>query len=161
MTAGLLAAGVMSAVRLVAHRAGLIERMIPQVVEERAAGEARRARSAGGDHTPGDDRSPGDAAQQLLAEALHHGIGLASGAVLGALAARPRTMTSVGYGLAIWGVPALGVLRLPRVRRAGAAVDAVAHAVFGAVLAFAMRELAAQPRLTPAPTRVPLLRRVG
>ncbi len=38
MTAGLIAAGVMSAVRLLAHRAGLIERMVPQVLQERAAG---------------------------------------------------------------------------------------------------------------------------
>ena len=53
-------------------------------------------------------------------------------------------------------MPALGVRRL-----GGRAVDAAAHAIFGAVLAFAMRELASQPRLQPTPTAIPMGRRVG
>lgn len=150
MTAGLIAAGVMSAVRLLAHRAGLIDRMVPQVLQERVAGEAGVA-------LPG-----GEAAHQLAAEAIHHVVGLAAGGLLGAAAATPGTRTGVAYGLGIWAVDALGLLPALRVQRVGGlGVDATAHAVFGAVLAFAIRQLTAQPRLQPVPTRVPVLRRVG
>jgi hypothetical protein len=150
MTAGLIAAGVMSAARLLAHRAGLIERMVPQVLEERAAGEA------------GIDLPGGDAAHQLAAEVMHHGVGLTAGGLLGAATPEPGLATGAAYGLAIWVVDALGLMPALRVERVGGhVVDAVAHAVFGVVLAFGMRELALQPRLRPMPTDVPVLRRVG
>ena len=148
MTAGLVAAGVMSAVRLIAHRAGLIDRMVPQVLQERAAGAA-------GIDVPG-------SAHQLAAEALHHGVSLAAGAALGALTATPSVRIGVVYGLAIWVVDALGLLPALRVQRVGGrGVDAVAHGIFGAALAFAMRELASQRRLTPKPAAVPLRAHVG
>jgi hypothetical protein len=150
MTAGLIAAGVMSAVRLLAHRAGLIDRMIPQVVQERVAGEA------------GLDSPGGTAGHQLAAEVIHHAASLGAGGLLGVATAKPGTATGVVYGLAIWVVDAVGLLPALRVQRVGGlGVDAAAHAVFGATLAFAMRELAAQPRLRPLPTSVPVLRRVG
>lgn len=150
MTAALIAAGVMSAVRLLAHRAGLIDRMVPQVLQERAAGSA------------GIDLPGGKAAHQLAAEVIHHAVSLAFGGLLGAATARPRLITGVGYGLAIWGIDALGLLPMLRVDRVGGrAVDAVAHAVFGGVLALAMQELASQSRLTPLPAAIPLRRRVG
>ena len=148
MTAGLVAAGVMSAVRLIAHRAGLIDRMVPQVLEERAAGAA-------GIDVPG-------SAHQLAAEALHHGVSLVAGGALGALTATPSVSIGVVYGLAIWVVDALGLLPALRVQRVGGrGVDAVAHGIFGAALALAMRELASQPRLTPKPVTVPLRAHVG
>jgi hypothetical protein len=152
MSAGLIAAGVMSLARLLAHRAGLVERTVPQILQERAAGEA-------GIHLPG-----GTAGHQLSAEVIHYSVGLAAGGLLGALSPRPRSTAAVVYGLAIWLAEAWGLLPALRVRRLGAvglAVDAAAHALFGFVLAFTMRELAAQDRLRPAPTKVPLLRRVG
>ena len=150
ITAGVIAAGVMSAARLLAHRAGLIDRMVPQVLQERAAGAA-------GVDVPG-----GTAGHQLVAEVVHHAVGAAAGGVLGAVTARPGVATGVGYGLAIWIVDALGLLPALRVERVGGrAVDAVAHGVFGATLAFAMRELAAQPRMEPEPAAIPLRRRVG
>jgi hypothetical protein len=149
MTAGLVAAGVMSALRVLALRAGLIDRMIPQVLQERAAGEA-----GGG---PGDQ-----AAHQLSAELIHHAVGLAAGGLLGAMRATPSLATGIAYGLAIWAVGAVGLLPALRVRRAGGSrVDALAHAVFGAVLALGMREAAAQPRLEPSPVEKPVRRRVG
>jgi hypothetical protein len=148
MTAGLVAAGVMSAVRLIAHRVGLIDRMVPQVLQERAAGAA-------GIDVPG-------SAHQLAAEALHHGVSVAAGGALGALTATPGVTIGVAYGLAIWVVDALGLLPALRVQRAGGrGVDAVAHGIFGATLALAMRELAAQPRLTPKPAAVPFRAHVG
>jgi hypothetical protein len=150
MTAGLIAAGVMSTARLLAHRAGLIERTVPQVLQERAAGEA------------GVDLPGGTAAHQLVAEVVHHVVGLTAGAALGAVTARPGAGTGVAYGLGIGLINALGLLPALRVDRVGGrAVDAVAHGVFGAVVAFAMRELAAQPTLQPLPTDVPARRRVG
>lgn len=150
MTAGFIAAGVMSAVRLAAHRAGLIERMVPQVLQERVAGAA-------GIHLPG-----GTAAHQLAAEVIHHAVSGAFGALLGAAAPRPRLVTGIGYGLAIWGIDALGLMPALRIDRVGGrTVDAAAHTVFGAVLALAMHELAAQPRLRSVPAAIPLRRRVG
>ena len=150
MTAGLIAAGVMSAMRLLAHRAGLIDRTIPQVVQERVAGEA------------GLDVAGGTAGHQLAAEVIHHVVSLGAGGLLGAATATPGTATGVVYGLAIWAVDALGLLPVLRVHRVGGhGVDAAAHVVFGATLAFGMRELAAQTRLRPVPTSVPVLRRVG
>jgi hypothetical protein len=152
MSAGVIAAGVMSTARLLAHRAGLVDRMVPQVLEERAAGEA------------GIDIPGGKSGHQLAAEVIHHGVSLAAGGLLGALTAKPRPATAAAYGLAIWVAEAWGLLPALRVRRPGTralAVDAAAHALFGVVVAFAMRELASQDRLRPVPTKVPLLRRVG
>jgi len=71
MAAGLVAAGVMSAARLLARRSGLIDRMVPQVVEERAAG-------ATGARMPG-----GAAGHQLAAEAVHQAVGVTAGGLLG------------------------------------------------------------------------------
>jgi hypothetical protein len=150
MTAGLIAAGVMSAARVLAHRAGLIDRMVPQVLQERAAGAA------------GIDLPGGKAAHQLGAEVIHHAVSLAAGGMLGAATARPGLATGVAYGLAIWVVDVLGLLPALRVERVGGrTVDAVAHGIFGAALALTMRELAAQPRLEPRPAAMPLRRRVG
>lgn len=150
MAAGLVAAGVMSTVRLLAHRAGLIDRMVPQILQERAAGAA-------GLDVPG-----GSAGHQLAAEAIHHGVSLAAGGALGAVTATPGFAAGVAYGLAIWAVDALGLLPALRVRRVGGrTVDLIAHGLFGATVAFAMRELASQPRLEPEPSVIPLRRRVG
>lgn len=149
-TAGLIAAGVMSAFRLLGHRAGLIERTIPQVLQERVAGES-------GLHVPG-----GTAGHQLVAEVLHFGVSAGFGGVLGAAASRPSIWTGAAYGLGIWLVDTLGLLPALRVQRVGGhGVDAVAHALFGVALAFSMQELASQSRMKPLPTKVPLLRRVG
>jgi hypothetical protein len=150
MAAGLIAAGVMSAARLVAHRAGLIERMVPQVLQERVAG-------ATGIDLPG-----GQSGHQLAAEVIHHAVSLSFGGLLGAVSARPGLAIGVAYGLAIWAVDTLGLLPVLRVDRVGGrAVDAAAHGIFGATLALAMRELAEQPRLLPVPSAIPLRRRVG
>jgi len=150
MTAGFIAAGVMSAARLVAHRARLIERMVPQVLQERVAGSA-------GVHLPG-----GKAGHQLAAEVIHHGVSVTFGGLLGAATSRPRLLTGIGYGLAIWGIDALGLMPALKIDRVGGrAVDAAAHTIFGAVLAFAMHELAAQPRLQSVPAAVPRRHRVG
>jgi hypothetical protein len=150
MTAGLIAAGVMSAARLLAHRAGLIERMVPQVLQERVAGSA-------GIDVPG-----GQSGHQLAAEVIHHAVSLTFGGLLGAVSRRPGLGTGVAYGLAIWAVDALGLLPALRVDRVGGrGVDAAAHGIFGVTLALAMRELAAQPRLLPVSSAIPLRRRVG
>jgi hypothetical protein len=151
MTAGLVAAGVMSALRLGAHRAGLIDRAVPQVLQERAAG-------ALGVTPPG-----GSAGHQLAAEIAHHAVSMAGGAVLGGLSGRrPPLLGGLALGIALLALddlvlmPALGVRRI-----GGRAVDAVAHVVYGGVVAYAARELAAQARLTASPPRRPRIYRVG
>lgn len=150
MAAGLVAAGVMSAARLLARRTGLIDRMVPQVVEERLAGAAGA-------------RMPGSAAgHQLAAEAIHQAVGITAGGLLGGVTPKPGLAVGVGYGLGIWLVDVFGLMPALRVGRlGGTAVDAVAHAIFGVVLAFAMQQLAEQPRQWPVPRAVPLPRRVG
>lgn len=150
MTAGLVAAGAMSAVRLLAHRAGLIDRMLPQILEERVAGAA------------GVEASGDGAGHQLASEAIHQAVSVAAGGALGAVIATPRLVTGIAYGLGIWLVDALGLLPALRVHRVGGgAVDAVAHAIFGAALALAMQELTTQPRLRPTARVIPLRGRVG
>ncbi|HEX3177715.1 MAG TPA: hypothetical protein VHZ49_13630 [Methylomirabilota bacterium] len=150
LTAGVVAAGVMSAARLLAHRAGLLRQTVPQVVHERVAGET-------GFSVLG--RTPG---HQLAAELMHHGVGAVAGGALGAVAPRPGAVTGLGYGFLVWLADHYVVLPALAVKRGrGRAVDVAAHLVFGAVLAFAMRELARQPRLQPTPTEIPLLRHVG
>lgn len=150
MAAGLVAAGVMSAARLLARGSGLIDRMVPQVVEERAA-------SATGARMPG-----GAAGHQLAAEVVHQAVSVTAGGLLGVVSPKPGLAAGVGYGLGIWLVDVFGLMPALRVRRlGGSAVDAAAHAIFGAVLAFAMQQLAEQPRQWPLPRAIPLLRRVG
>lgn len=151
MTAGLVGAGVMSLVRLVAHRAGLIDRLIPQVLQERMTGAA------------GVEPVGGSAGHQLAAEIVHHGVAVAAGLAFGALAGRQAGVTAgLAFGLSIWAVDALGLLPALRVQRVGGgAVDVAAHAVFGAVLGLASRELGAQAPLRAEPARGTVARRVG
>jgi hypothetical protein len=87
---------------------------------------------------------------------------MATGGLLGGVTTRPSLAAGVGYGLLIWIVDVVGLLPALRVERVGGrAVDAVAHGIFGATLAFAMRELAGQRRMDPKPAAIPLRRRVG
>ena len=74
--AGVIGASGMTVVRMLAHRAGLIDQMVPQAIEQ---GMERRA---GRPDNPGVSR----AADQ----ALHLGYGLVMGALYSAVVSRPR-----------------------------------------------------------------------
>jgi hypothetical protein len=151
MAAGLVGAGVMSALRLLAHRAGLIDRMVPQVLQERAAGEA-------GVRPPG-----GSAGHQLAAEVVHHVVGGVAGGALGAIAGRMSPLAGgLTLGLGLLAVDDLVLMPALGVRRAGGRlVDTVAHVLYGLVVALAIRELSSQSRLTSSPAGIPRISRVG
>src|SRR5437868_6157647 len=88
LTAGFVAAGAMSVLRLAAHRAGLIERMVPQELHADITGV---------------DPSADSPAHQFGAELLHHAVGaLAAGAFAALAPQRPRMVHGVALGLALW-----------------------------------------------------------
>ncbi len=146
LTAGFVASGAMSLVRLGAHRAGLIERMVPQELHTEVVGV---------------DPSSDEPAHQFGAELLHHAVGSVAAAAFAALAPRrPRAVHGVALGLALWAIDVLALIPTLRVVRLGGhAVDGAAHALYGAMVALAISELAEQRR-TPI-TRLLRLGRVG
>ena len=146
LTAGFVASGAMSVLRLAAHRAGLIERMVPQELHAEVTGI---------------DPSADTPAHQFGAELLHHAVGALAAGLFAALAPRrPRASHGVALGLALWAVDVGALIPALRVVRVGGhAVDFAAHALYGAMVALAVSELAEQRR-TPKP-RALRLRRVG
>ena len=146
VTAGFMAAGAMSVLRLGAHRAGLIERMVPQELHAGVTGVDPAA------DTP---------AHQLAAEVLHHAVGAIAAGLFAAVAPRrPSALHGIPFGLALWVVDVYALIPALRVVRAGGhLVDFAAHALYGAIVALAVSELAVQ-RQTPS-ARAPRLRRVG
>lgn len=143
--AGVIGASGMTVVRMLAHRAGLIDQMVPQAIQH---GIERRA----GRPSPGVSR----AADQ----ALHLGYGLVMGAIYSSVVSRPRrkprTFRSAAYGLAHWAfgsmvlLPGLGVAR-PAWRRGAkeVAVNIVAHVVYSEITSFVASEFARQEDQSP------------
>jgi hypothetical protein len=152
---GVAGAETMSVVRLAAHRAGLIEKTVPQAVEEWAADRAEV-------EPPG-----GKVGHQVAQELLHVGYGLAWGAAYGSLlASRPDRrrplLWGAGFGALLWALgllgllPALGVARpAHRADRAENAVNVTAHVLYGVAVQLLAEELGRQPgrRATSDPER--------
>jgi hypothetical protein len=147
LVGGAIAASTMSLTRFLARRAGVIERTVPQVVEEGLTAKT-------GLEPPG-----GSAGHQLAAEILHQGLGAAMGAGFGALAGRGRTLPlrqGLLLGLGVWLtwmfaiVPLTSLTRPPwRARLREEAVDGLAHLLYGAVTVLVIDELRRQPSLRP------------
>lgn len=145
---GVSGAGCMSALRMAAHRLGLIEKAVPQVVEEWAVKKTGVA-------PPG-----GPAGHQAANHVLHLGYGAAWGALYGwLLGHRGRTSPLKGllFGAAQWGfgffflMPALGVTRPAwRMRVTENALNLGAHLLYGVVTALLTEELDVQQERTPA-----------
>ncbi|HET9489204.1 MAG TPA: DUF1440 domain-containing protein [Methylomirabilota bacterium] len=141
---GLNGAGCMSVLRLAARRAGLIERMAPQVVEDWAI-------SRTGLEPPG-----GAAGRHVADHILHLVVGVLAGAGYGAVARASRTPslpTGALFGVVVWATafglvaPALGITRpIWRQRLGENIVNATAHALFGIATALTTEELAGQLR---------------
>lgn len=143
---GAIGASAMTILRMAAHRADLIDQMVPQAVEQSLE---RRA----GERTDKGSRS-------VLDQALHLGYGAALGAAYSAAIDRPRggprLGRALGYGLANWAfgalalLPGIGAAR-PAWRRGAVenAVDVAAHLVFAGVTAFVAGELHRQSRTSP------------
>jgi hypothetical protein len=146
LTAGFVASGAMSVLRLAAHRAGLIERMVPQELHTDVTGV---------------DPSAEAPAHQFGAEVLHHAVGALAAAAFAAMTPkRPHAAHGVAFGLALWAIDVLALIPALRVVRLGGhLVDGAAHALYGAMVALAIAELAAQRRTSLGRAR--RLRRVG
>jgi hypothetical protein len=139
---GLYGAGAMSVVRLAARRVGLIDKMVPQAVEEwlvnRIAG--RSLRDPAGHH--------------VLDQLLHLAYGSAWGAVFGPMLNRgPRRSLWLGAaaGTGLWALGMLAMIPSLRVARpvwqssAGEnAVNVTAHVIFGVAVQLLTEELTRQ-----------------
>jgi hypothetical protein len=145
--AGAMGAACMTALRMAAHRVGLIEKQVPQVVEEWLVQRSGHA-------PPG-----GPAGHQAANQLLHLGYG-ATWAAAFALTSRGRTraplLRGALFGAAQWALgffvlmPALGVTRPAwRQRTRENAVNLASHVLYGAVTALVSEEMLAQRERTP------------
>ena len=145
--AGTMGAACMTVLRMAAHRAGLIEKQVPQVVEEWMVQRSGHA-------PPG-----GPAGHQVASQLVHLGYGAAWAAAF-ALGARGRTraplLRGALFGAAQWAfgffvlMPALGVTRPAwRQRPRENAINLASHLLYGAATALVSEELMAQRQRTP------------
>ncbi len=146
---GAMGAACMTVLRMLAHRAGLIEQMVPQAVEVWAQhtfpGRAPRSPSARALH-------------HILDQSLHIGYGMSGGAVYGLLFGQTRASakTVLAFGFGVWGVgsfivlPALKIMR-PEWRASAReiAVNLSAHLAYASALALCTDELEQQALLQP------------
>jgi uncharacterized membrane protein YagU involved in acid resistance len=140
--AGVIGAACMTPVRLGARRAGLVDKMTPQVMEESLAARLGVGHGASGE------------AHHVADQLLHLGFGATLGLVYG-LALPRRRQGSLGrgalFGVLAWGlgagvvVPALRAARPPwKSGLVENAVNVAAHVLFGVTTALVMEELSTQ-----------------
>jgi hypothetical protein len=142
---GLYGAAAMSVGRLALHRAGLIDKMVPQVVEEWMSDRLNT------------DPPGGQAGHHVADQLLHLGYGASLGALAGPMLsgrnARGGLWRGTAFGLASWAfgmlalVPALRAAR--RGWRAGPlenATNIAAHLVFGWAIQLVVEEPPRQKR---------------
>jgi hypothetical protein len=139
---GLYGAGAMSLVRLAARRAGLIDKMVPQAVEEWLMSRI-------------DGRIVRDpTAHHVLDQLLHLAYGVAWGAIFAPLLERGRRQglwPGLAAGTGLWAIGLLAMLPALRVVRPAwrsgltqNAVNIAAHAVFGVAVQLLTEELTRQ-----------------
>ena len=156
---GTIGAACMTAVRMLARRARIIDQMVPQAVEtwteHHLVGPAHRTPSA-----------LHHAADQMM----HLGYGLTFGAVYGASLGRRRATSGkvLGYGVGVWVfgsfvlLPALKVLRPEwQAKPVEVAVNLGSHLVYAATLALLSDELELQSRAQPRPYPLSALATTG
>lgn len=161
---GVIGAACMTVLRTVAQRRGLIDKSVPQAVEEWLASRSRRS------------WSPSPAVHHVVDQLLHLGYGGALGAAYGVIAGdrrrHGRRHSTVGrggaLGVATWlfgswlVLPLLDVKRAPwRASLPESAIDLAAHLVFGQATALLADELARQTDHLPSPDALRLWSRVG
>lgn len=144
---GVIGASCMSALRMAAHRAGLLDKQVPQAVEEWVS--------------HGTGIHPGFAGHQALTQLIHLGYGMGWGALYGVLAGSRRGATVAKgstFGTAQWAVgflgllPALGIAR-PAWKQSTTenSLNIAAHLLYGVVTALMTEELARQPEQSRLP----------
>jgi hypothetical protein len=157
--AGAIGAACMTVIRMTARRRGIIEKTVPQAVEEWLAARL-----------PGAEKAP-PVLHHLADELMHVGYGAVLGGIYG-LTVRRRTPTAIvrgaGYGLAAW--IAGSWIVLPLMGAKGAAgkkrapenlIDVLAHLVFGTATALVAEEMAVQSDRGPTSDRHRRAARVG
>ena len=156
---GSLAAACMTVIRMAARRRGIIEKTIPQAVEESLA------------HRLG----LGERAHPVLHHLADQGMHLGYGAALGAgyaMATRGRSRHTLArglaYGVAVWMTGSGLLMPLLRAKQAAwrktaaeNAVDVLAHLVFGAATAVVAEELSTQSDRGPSSDQSRGATRVG
>lgn len=155
--AGALGAAGMTLLRMAAHRAGLIDAMVPQAVEVWAKDRA------------GLTRPRASATHHVADQMLHLGYGAACGALY-ALTVRPHAnpARALGLGGGLWAFssivlfPALKIARpLWRAAPREEAVNFSAHALYGAATVYLLEEFEQQARTQPRSNLAMRLGRVG
>lgn len=151
----------MTALRMLAHRAKLIDQMVPQAVETWAKHQLPITLPA----------LPSQRAVHHLADQLLHlGYGSGLGAVYGlTLGKRPASIEKVvGYGLGVWGLgsfvllPGLKIMRPEwRAKPGEIAVNLAAHLLYAGALALLMEELETQSFVQPLQYPASLLAKTG
>jgi hypothetical protein len=142
---GLYGAAAMSVLRLALHRAGVIDKMVPQVVEEWISDRLNT------------DPPGGQAGHHVADQLLHLGYGASLGALGGPMlsgrAARGGLWRGAAFGLASWAfgmlvlVPALRVARPAwRTGPLENGTNLAAHLVFGWAIQLLVEEPARQTR---------------
>jgi hypothetical protein len=157
--AGMLAAACMTVIRTAARRRGVIEKTVPQAVEEWLS--ARTGLGAGSH----------PAVHHLADQALHFGYGAALGSLYGlTVGGRTRTLLArgAGYGVATWLFGSWCVMPLMRAKQAAwkkrtseNAVDLAAHLAFGLATALVAEELNNQSDRGPSSDMQRRLSNVG
>lgn len=140
--AGANGAATMTVLRMVAHRAGLIDQMVPQKVEQwarRKTGKKRRAVAG---------------SYRVVDHVLHVGYGATWGAILGAVqpSAKPSVVGTLGFGIGVWALGSMVIFPALRVGppawRSGATentVNVAAHLLYAGVTSFLLDEFSRQP----------------
>jgi len=141
---GVIGAACMTAVRMLAHRAKLIQQMVPEAVEAWAKHQLPLTLPAG----------PSRRAVHHIADQLMHlGYGSGFGAVYGlALGKGPASASKVlSYGLGVWGfgsfvlLPALKIMRPEwRAKPAEVAVNLGVHLIYAGTVALLTEEFEMQ-----------------
>jgi hypothetical protein len=157
--AGALGAACMTVIRMAARRRGILEKTVPQAVEEWLAARL-----------PGAEKAP-PVVHHLADELMHVGYGAALGGIYG-LTVRRRTPTAIlrgaGYGFAAW--IAGSWIALPLMGAKGASwkkppaenlVDLLAHLAFGTATAIVSEEMVVQSDRGPTSDRHRRAARIG
>jgi hypothetical protein len=156
--AGMNGAATMTVLRMLAHRAGLIDVMVPQKVEQ----WARR--------TAGVRRWPTPGAYRVVDHVLHLGYGATWGALYGALSPAPAATSvarTVTFGLGLWGFGSMVLFPAMRIGRPAwrsglreNTVNVASHLAYAAATSLLVDEFSRQPHREVA-TRNPRVGRVG
>jgi len=155
---GIVGASCMTVMRTIAQRMGVIDKTVPQVMEEWAAERL-------------DLEPPGGATgHHVTDQLLHFGYGMIWGALYGAVAGTRPTPLWVGglFGLAQWAIGFFGFIPALQVHRpahkattAENLINISAHVVYGLTTALLTDELTEQTQRGPQPDSLRHAMRVG